>query len=55
MSGTRILKGSPVTASQITSLMTQQRWASGLLTSLKHLNARYKDPEGFTHDCQPDH
>ncbi len=36
-----------MTASQITNLMTQQRRASGLLTSLKHLNVRYKYPEGF--------
>jgi hypothetical protein len=47
-----ILKGSPVTASQITNLMTQQRQASGLLTSLKHLNVRYKYPEGFPCDHQ---
>jgi hypothetical protein len=40
MSGTSILKASPVTASQITNLMTRQRGASGLLTSLKHLNVR---------------
>jgi hypothetical protein len=55
MSGTSILKASPVTASQITNLMTQQRRASGLLTSLKHLNKGYKYPEWFPHDRQPDH
>lgn len=35
-----ILKGSPVTASQITSLMAQQRRGNTLLNSLKHLNVR---------------
>jgi hypothetical protein len=44
-----------MTASQITNLMTQQRRASGLLTSLKHLNVRYKYPEGFPRDRQPEH
>jgi hypothetical protein len=37
-----ILKGSPVTASQITNLMSQQRQHNSLITSLKHLNIRYR-------------
>jgi hypothetical protein len=44
-----------MTASQITNLMTQQRRASGLLTSLKHLNVRYKYPKELPHDRQLDH